>query len=84
MEKLSLRQKLGRNLRAYRKQLGLKQSELAEKAKKTQADISEIERGRCSATVDTIEALALALGISAGLLLREDSEEISEIFQSVP
>lgn len=57
-------EKLGINIRKYRKKLGLSQEELAEKAKLDLTSVSEIESGLRNPSVKTIHKIALALNTS--------------------
>lgn len=62
-------QTLGRQVRALRLQRGMTQEQLAEAAELSVPYISHIERGRKRASLETLERLAEALGITvAGLL----------------
>lgn len=45
-----------------RTSLGLSQKELSKKSGVRQSNISRIERGTCSPTIQTLSALALAMG----------------------
>ena len=53
-----------------RRQLHLTQKQLAEKAGIGQAEVSKIERGRKSPTLDTYSRLASALGLDVSLSRR--------------
>lgn len=57
------------NLRTLREAAGLSQGELAEKSKVPRETICRIECGHQSPTVETLEALAKALGITTAALL---------------
>lgn len=54
---------VGMNVKLARVKAGLKQEELAEKADLSRETISSIERGEKSPTVQTVGAIADALGI---------------------
>lgn len=60
---------LGGLLREKRKQAGLTQAELGERAGLDQAVISRIERGRVRPRIDTLRQFANALDLSVGQLL---------------
>jgi transcriptional regulator with XRE-family HTH domain len=66
---MKLRQIVARNLRILRKQKGLSQEELAFQAGINRNYVGQIEREEKSPTVDTIEKLASALGITPFSLL---------------
>jgi transcriptional regulator with XRE-family HTH domain len=57
------RRLLGEAVRAKRKEAGLSQEKLAEKADLSTVFISRIERGRESPTVDNLVKIARALGV---------------------
>lgn len=65
-----LRHALAKNVLAHRTKAGLSQRELAERAALTQRHISMIENGRGNPTVDTINAIAHALGVAAQALTK--------------
>jgi transcriptional regulator with XRE-family HTH domain len=70
-QNLSLRSLFARNLRAARQAQGLSQEALAELAQLHRTYVSSVERCERNITLDTVERLANALGISALDLLRE-------------
>lgn len=51
-------------MRAYRRQLGLSQEKLAEKAELHPTYISDVERGKETISVDALHRIAMALKIS--------------------
>jgi transcriptional regulator with XRE-family HTH domain len=64
----NLRVVFGANLRAAREAKGLSQRDLAAKAEFPQAKIPAIEAGRTNLSIDTMQRLADALGLTvAGL-----------------
>ena len=67
----SARRLLADNLRLMRVMRRLSQTMLAEEAGVTQALVSAIERGRANPTVDSLERLALVLGVRIGELFAE-------------
>jgi transcriptional regulator with XRE-family HTH domain len=67
--KSSLTTEFGKHLRLVRGQHGLSQEELAARAKLHRTYISLLERGVQSATLDTMEKIADALGISVKKLM---------------
>lgn len=56
--------KLGRQIRALRKQAGMTQSELAEKADLSNNYIGQIERGEAKPTLEILDRIASALCVS--------------------
>lgn len=56
--------KIGMKIKLERIKLGISQEELAERAYLNKNTIGLIERGEQSPTVDTVEAIASALGLS--------------------
>ena len=69
-----LAEQFGQTVRARRKARGLTQAQLAEAADLSEEWIRRIERGVGAPSFDVIEALATALGASAGDLFRPLSE----------
>jgi transcriptional regulator with XRE-family HTH domain len=67
---MALRRAFARNVRQFRRQKGMTQNELASAAGIGRCFVSQIERGRFSATLETIGALSAALGICPTLLIR--------------
>ena len=67
--KHSLRGTLGRKVKEFRVSLNMSQTELAERAKIQQPLISKMERGRGNPTLDSIERIAIALGVNVTQLL---------------
>ena len=68
---MALGQLVAQNLRALRLQKKRSQESLAQKAGLSVSYISMLERGQRSPPLDTLEALAEALGISPLALLQE-------------
>lgn len=62
---------LAKNLKAYRNALGLSQRKFAEKAGLDTKEIYYIENQLRHAKVDTLDRLALAIGVSVAELLEE-------------
>lgn len=67
--RMTLRGNFARNLRKTRVARGLSQEALADKADLDRTYISALERELYSATLDTIERLASALGVAPAELL---------------
>ncbi len=67
--KSQLVQKFGKRVRSTRQEQGLSQEDLAAKAKLHRTYISLIERGKQSATLDTMEKIAAALGVPVKKLM---------------
>jgi transcriptional regulator with XRE-family HTH domain len=65
------RRVFGANLRAARMKAGLTQSQLAERTGLTQQYVSLVEAGHQNITIDTMTALARAVGQDAGAMLRK-------------
>lgn len=61
---------LGENIRVKRKQAGLSQEKLAEKAELNPAYVSEVERGEENISVDALMRIARALGTTLNDLTR--------------
>ena len=63
MEKNEILKIFGKNLRAERNRAGYSQDELAEKSDLSATAFGAIERGTSAAGIDTLERIAIALGI---------------------
>ena len=62
---------LARNLHALRRSRGWSQEEMAEKCGLHRTYVGAIERGERNVTLETLNALALALGVSAAELIAD-------------
>ena len=62
---------LGQRIRNYRTSMGFSQEKLAELAGCHPAYIGQIERGEKNATIESIEKIAFALGVSLSKLFFE-------------
>ncbi|MCL5734831.1 MAG: XRE family transcriptional regulator [Actinobacteria bacterium] len=76
----SLEVAIGREVRAFRKKLGLKVAELAEAAGLSAGMLSRIENGRSSSSLATLKALAEALHVPVTALFRRYDEERDATF----
>ena len=65
---MNLERKFGRNVRYWRKQRGLSQEELADRAQLHPTYVSGIETGYRNPTVKIVGRIALALGVEPALL----------------
>ena len=75
MSETQLEKTIGSNISRYRTELGLTQSQLAEKVGVSTAFISRVERGQKMMKVQTLYATAQALNVSCDALLREEGPE---------
>lgn len=69
-----LNKMVGNNLRKYRKELGLTQEGLAEKANISSSFYANIERGNKSMSIEVLCKLSAALGVSSDSLLYEEKD----------
>ena len=69
---------LGQRIRNYRTQKGLSQEKLAELASCHPAYIGQIERGEKNATIESIEKISSALGVSLSKLFEKLSVDNGE------
>lgn len=60
---------LGKNIRTFRKEKGISQEQLAEKAKLHTTHVSRIERGLQNPSIDVVERIASALETESFILL---------------
>lgn len=69
MARLSVQQKLGKNIRKLRKGAGLSQEKLGEITGLNQTYISDIELGKRNPSIRNIEKVAKALNVTASELI---------------
>ncbi|MDN5347204.1 MAG: hypothetical protein PWP65_768 [Clostridia bacterium] len=69
------RSSVGERLRRLREQKGITLSELSRRSGVSLAHISEIERGRSTASLKTLDKLASVLGVTTSSLLRSVNED---------
>lgn len=65
-----LRRRFAENLRAARTRLNMSQTQLSEESGVTQTYISAIENSQANLTLETMSALAKAVGVGVARLLR--------------
>jgi transcriptional regulator with XRE-family HTH domain len=65
---------LGRNLRRYRKRLGISQEDLADVLAVHRTYIGGVERGERNLTLKSVERIAATLGADPTELLRSEGE----------
>lgn len=65
---------LGRNVRVFRRGLGLSQEELAHRAEMERSYVSDIERGTRNPSVRALGKLAIALEVEPWVLLTPSRE----------
>ena len=71
MKKLTVAQRVGRNMRAARLQVGLSQDHFAETIGMHRAQYSAMERGEKNFTLTTLHREAVGLGVTMAQLLRD-------------
>lgn len=71
---MDLRELVGRNVRRLRRERGFTQEQLAEVSELGQQYISDLERGRCNATLLSLEKLAAALSVQPVALFEGERE----------
>jgi len=71
----TLRAKLGRAVRRLRTQAGYSQESFADRCHVHRTYMGSVERGETNISLDNIERIAAALGLSAGKLLLEAERE---------
>ena len=67
-QKQQTRERIGRRIAALRSVAGLTQAQLADKAGMQRSHISRIEAGSLAVTLESIEAIAQALGMTVDLI----------------
>jgi len=65
---------IGKNLRNFRKRLGVSQEQLAELAELHRTYIGAVERGEKNISAKNIEKIANVLGVAPFLLLKESTQ----------
>ena len=74
---MQIRDVLAFNLRKFRRERGLSQEALADKAGVDRTYISSLERGVYAATIDVVDKLGRVLDVEAADLLRRTVQEQS-------
>ena len=67
-QKQQTRERMGKRIAALRKIAGLNQEQLADRAGLQRTHISRIEAGRYAVTLETIQAIAEALGMTVDIV----------------
>lgn len=67
-EKQQTRDRIGQRIAALRKAAGLTQEELAIRAQLQRTHIGRIEAGRYAVTLETVQAIAQALGMTVDIV----------------
>jgi len=70
----SILSNIGKNLRNFRKRLGVSQEQLAELAELHRTYIGAVERGEKNISAKNIEKIANVLGVEPFLLLKESTQ----------
>jgi SOS-response transcriptional repressor LexA len=68
---------IGRRIKYFRQRMGLKQIELAQRARVNQGFLSEIERGKRRPSPSALQALAVALEVPSAVLIGQGDEHDS-------
>ena len=71
----ALRGKLGRAVRRLRRGAGYSQESFADKCRVHRTYMGAVERGKMNISLDNLERIAKALGMTAGQLLLEAEKE---------
>ena len=67
-QKQATRDRIGIRIALLRKQMGLTQEELAQRAGLQRTHVSRIEAGKYAVTLETIQAIAEALGMTVDIV----------------
>ena len=67
-QKQATRERMGLRIAALRKLAGLSQEQLAERAGLQRTHVSRIEAGKYAVTLETIQAIAEALGMTVDII----------------
>ena len=72
---MEIEQKIGENLKIFRKAKGLTIAQLSEITKISRAQLSRIENGKTSSPASTLDIICKALGTKIGFLFDDNTEE---------
>lgn len=67
-QKQALRERIGKRIAILRKMAGLSQEQLSERAWLQRTHVSRIEAGKYAVTLETIQAIAEALGMTVDII----------------
>lgn len=67
-QKQQTRDRIGQRIAALRRLAGLTQEQLSERAGLQRSHVGKIERGRYAVTIETIQAIAEALGMTVDII----------------
>lgn len=73
---------MGRQIRLRREQRGMSAAELARRAGLAKATLSGLESGRSNPTIDTLDAVAVALGIPLSDLLVSNGPDQAQVVRA--
>lgn len=68
VKRKEIRQRIGMRVAALRKHAGLSQEQLSEKAGLQRTHVSRIEKGRYSLNIETLQAIAEAIGMTVDIV----------------
>lgn len=72
---MNLNKQFGLTLKETRKRQGLTQAQLADLTGIAQSPLSRIERGEWNVSLEVIERIALAMGVSVEIILSENPRQ---------
>ncbi|MCY6958829.1 helix-turn-helix domain-containing protein [Clostridium brassicae] len=72
---------IGENIKTVRKDQGLTQKELAQKANISRSYLADIENGRYNPSIEVLQSIASSLGISAQKFFKDNLTENDNIDQ---
>ncbi len=70
---------VGKNVRAFRKLMGIGQQEFASIAGLNRSWLAAVERGEVNITVESLERIATIIGVPANVLLIEGADKWSRV-----
>ncbi|WP_251861935.1 helix-turn-helix transcriptional regulator [Clostridium sp. Marseille-Q2269] len=70
---------IGENIKKVRKRLGLTQKKLSEKANISRSYLADVENDRYNPSIDVLNKIAIALGMTGQQLLKDDIDEKDDI-----
>ncbi len=70
---------VGKNVRAFRKLMGIGQQEFASIAGLNRSWLASVERGEVNVTIESLERIATVIGIPVNVLLIEGADKWSRV-----
>src|ERR1043166_7019909 len=79
MQRIDLKREFGASVKRQRNRLGLSQEALAERAQLHRTYVTDIERGTRNLSLESIQKLASALGLSVSVLFSRSEQQRDDV-----